>query len=367
MFTDVVILAGGFGERLWPASRPGYPKHFLSLEGGISFLQSSVLRAAAIEPSGKILIITRTDLLEIAADQCRALIEQTDDPIKTKLKNDLYIIPEPCPRHTAAPALLACFFLETIQPEIKHLLLILTSDHVITPTEAFIHDCAAACEYAQKNFFVCFAIPPSEPATGFGYIKAGSQLNQNGVFSIASFKEKPDTETACEYLSQGNYWWNSGMFGFTADFFKRELEQCTPEIYHAFESFQMPDSPVTGYFNGIKYLEHWKAMESAYAATPAISLDTAVAEKTKSACAVKATFSWDDVGSWDAFEKLFSENPGQTALVNSKNCFIYSDIPVAICGVDDLVVVIKNGNALVMKKGSSTLVREAVHKLKKQD
>lgn len=363
MFTDAVILAGGFGERLWPASKPDCPKQFLSLEGGISFLQSSVLRAAALGLSGNILIITRSDLLELAASQCRALTEQADPILRKKLKEDVYIIAEPTPRHTTAPVILACHFLEKLQPKVNHSLIVLTSDHVISPKEAFIGDCSTACKYAENNMFVCFAVPPTEPATGFGYIKGGETLHDINAFHIAEFKEKPDFTTACKYIADGNYWWNSGMFAFNVAFFKEELQLCEPAIYNTFLILKDAPNPVIGYFNGIKYVEAWEGMDEAYRLTPAISIDKSIAERTTRACAIKASFSWDDVGSWDAFEKLFSENPGKTALVNSNNCFVYSDIPVAICGVDDLVVVIKNGSALVMKKGSSTLVREAAHRM----
>ena len=107
-------------------------------------------------------------------------------------------------------------------------------------------------------------------------------------------------------------------------------------------------------------------MEEAYATVKAIAVDNAIAERTERAVAVRATFNWDDVGSWDAFERLFSENVGKTVQIASKNNFIYSDIPVALCGVDDLVVVIKNGNALVMKKGSSGMMREVVKQIKEK-
>lgn len=364
MFTDAVILAGGFGERLWPASSPSYPKQFLSLENGISFLQASVLRATSLNLTGKILIITRSDLLELAANQCRMITEQASPEIKKKLKEDLYIIAEPKPKHTAAPGILACRFLEKIQPEIEHSILVLTSDHVIGPIEAFVSDCKTAYQCAIQNNFVCFAIPPTEAATGFGYIKTGKELEVSNAFKIAEFKEKPDLETAKKYIESGNYWWNSGMFAFTSKFFIQELKKCDIDVYNAFLPLETAESPITGFFNGIKYVESWPSMDKAYENTPAISMDNAVAERTTSACAVKASFSWDDVGSWDAFEKLFAENTGKTALINSENCFVYSDIPVAICGVDDLVVVIKNGNALVMKKGSSPLVREAAKRMK---
>jgi len=363
MFTDAVILAGGFGERLWPASKPEYPKQFLSLETGISFLQASILRAVALKITGKIVIITRNDLVEIATTQCLQLIELAAPDIKKKLQDDLYIIAEPFPKHTTAPVILACHFLEKIQPKEHHSILVLTSDHVISPTDAFINDCSTAFKYTEIGHFVCFAIKPTEPSTGFGYIKGGAFLSDSNSFHIESFKEKPNIELAKQYLESSDYWWNSGMFAFECKAFKKELKICTPEIFEAFEPLTQSSVPKIKFINEIKTIEEWDEMNEAYNKTPALSIDKAIAEKTEKACAIKASFSWDDVGSWDAFEKLFSKNPSKTALINSNNCFVYSDIPVAICGVDDVIVVIKNGNALVMKKGSSTLVREAAKKM----
>jgi len=365
MFTDIVILAGGFGERLWPASSPEYPKQFMTVSGGVSFLQSSVLRALALKPSGKIIIVTRRDLLEPVAVHCSTLLVRLDADERRKIKNDLYIIPETVPRQTTAPLILSCHFLDIMFPAPQHSILVLTSDHIIAPVEKFVSDSEKACKAVTNGKIVCYAIPPTEPATGYGYIKAGSPENADGsVFRIEQFREKPDKKTAEEYVASGSYWWNSGMFGFTSDVLKKELADHEPDVYNAFEHLPEGEKPVTGYYNGIKYVETWPAMDTAYEKTPAIAIDKSVAEKTANAYAVRASFDWDDIGSWDAFEKLFDTNEGKTVEINSANCFVYSDLPVALCGVKDLIVVIKNGNALVMKKGASSMVRDAVKQMK---
>lgn len=364
-FSDIVILAGGFGERLWPASRPDYPKQFMSLSGGVSFLQTSILRALALKPAGKIIIVTRTDLLVPASEHCERLLLQISPEDKKKLIDDLCIIAEPCPRHTTAPVLLSCFYLELLDSSIEHTILVLTSDHVIGPIDHFVSDSQKAYLAASAGKFVCYAIPPTEPATGYGYIKAGKSLDAtNSVFTIDQFKEKPDLDTAKLYLSKGNYWWNSGMFAFTSTFMKAELAKNEPELFNSFSCFANAQIPDCKTINGIQYISDWKPMEEAYKTVPSIAIDNSVAEKTNQSVAVKATFDWDDVGSWDAFEKLFTANEGKTVEIQAKNNFVYSDIPVAICGVDNLVVVIKNGSALVMKKGSSALVREVVKQMK---
>lgn len=364
-FTDVVILAGGVGERLWPASKPEYPKQFMALPGGLSLLQATLLRALSLEPEGKILIVTRKDLLVPMSEHCARLSATLSTEQKNKLAKDLYILAEPFPKHTCAPLMLACSFLKKISGKSDNTILVLASDHVIEPVEAFVHDCGTASACAEDGHFVCFAIPPTEASTGYGYIKKGADLEGfSSSFKIDRFKEKPDYETAKSYIESGEYFWNSGMFGFTRSLFESELKTCEPKVHDAFDGFKDAELPEEKSMNGVKYIDSWDAMQDAYEKTLAIAVDNAIAERTTKAASVKATFRWDDVGSWDAFEKLFDKNDEKTVEIKSGNNFVYSDIPVALCGVEDLVVVIKNGNALVMKKGSSNMMRDVVKKMK---
>ncbi len=364
-FTDVVILAGGVGERLWPASKPEYPKQFMALPNGRSLLQETLLRALSLEPDGKILIITKKDLLVPMSEHCKRLSSSLTASQKEKLSKDLYILAEPFPKHTCAPLMLACSFLEKISGKNDNTILVLASDHVIEPIDAFASDCGIAAECAENGNFVCFAIPPTEASTGYGYIKKGADLEGfSSSFKIDRFKEKPDYETAKSYIESGEYFWNSGMFGFTRSLFESELKTCEPKVYDAFDGFKDAELPEEKSMNGVKYIDSWDAMQDAYEKTLAIAVDNAIAERTTKAAAVKARFNWDDVGSWDAFEKLFDKNDEKTVEIKSGNNFVYSDIPVALCGVEDLVVVIKNGNALVMKKGSSNMMRDVVKNMK---
>lgn len=365
-FTDIVILAGGIGERLWPASRPDNPKQFIKFNDGFSFLQASILRGLYLKPLGKILIITRADLLEPMCGQCAELIKTLPEEDRSKLEKDLCIIAEPVARHTTAPILLACRYIKATGRN-DGTVLVLASDHVINPMADFASDCQKAAKLADNGSFVCFSIPPTEASTGYGYIKQGETVDgDSSCFKIAQFKEKPDLKTAQEYLESGEYFWNSGMFGFTCSFFEKELSTLEPEVYKAFDVFTGAGCPESKILNGIQYIDDWEPMIKAYQTVPAIAVDNAVAEKTSKAASVKATFKWDDVGSWDAFEQHFNQNTGEIASENSSNNFVYSDIPVALCGVEDLIVVIKNGNALVMKKSSSNMMRNLVKKIKEK-
>lgn len=365
MFTDVVILAGGFGERLWPASSSEHPKQFMTLTDNYSFLQTAILRALAIKPKGKILIVTRKDIYETVSVHCKDLLPRLSENDQKKIKEDLYILPETEPKQTTAPIILACHFLDLMDKNTEHLVLVLTSDHIITPIENFVADCEKASKAAAEGKFLCFAIPPTEPATGYGYIKTGEKQSSDGsVFKIEQFVEKPDLKTATEYLASGNYWWNSGMFGFTCKTLIEELKKHQNDAWKAFENVPNGAKPEFKTVNDFKYVCSWKAMDEAYAKVPVIAIDKSVAEKTEIASAVRTTFNWDDIGSWDAFEKLFNHNVGKAVEIESDGNFIYSDIPVALCGIENVVVVIKNGRALIMKKGKSALVRDVVKQMK---
>lgn len=366
MITDVIIMAGGFGERLWPASSGEEPKQFMSLNDNFSFLQNSIQRALACKVSGKIVIVTRKDIENLCAKQCFELAERESAENKEKIINDVVIISEPEGKHTSAAIMTGVCFLNKISDNSNHTVLVLTSDHVINPIDIFVNDCNRASCVAEEGKFVCFSIPPTEPSVGYGYIKTSCDLyGDNSVYKIEEFKEKPDSETARKYFESGKYFWNSGMFAFKSDFFLDEMKKCTPEVFDSFECVFNGSKPELCKVQNINCIKSWKSIENAYSVVPKVAVDVAIAEKTLNAVAVKSNFKWTDVGNWDTFSELCT-NPKNSEVieVNSNNNFVYSDIPVALCGVSDLVVVVKNGKVLVMKKGSSSLVRDVVKETK---
>ncbi|MBO5100130.1 MAG: mannose-1-phosphate guanylyltransferase [Treponema sp.] len=366
MISDVIIMAGGFGERLWPASSPSHPKQFMAINDNISFLQESLNRALALNVSGKIIIVTRKDIEDECTRQVEGMTEFLGNDYSKKLLEDCIVIAEPCPKHTSAAIMTAISYIKNSSKlNEKHICLVLTSDHIIEPVEVFINDSKKASLAAENGNFVCYAIPPTEPATGYGYIKTGLDLyNDGSVFKIDNFKEKPDFETAKQYLQEGNYWWNSGMFAFDMNIFLSEMNNYTPEVSDSFKITLDGKIPKIKRKNGIQVIKKWPELDKTYQTVPAIAVDKSIAEKTNNAAVVKANFSWTDVGSWDTFSELCT-NPinNKTSQVECNNNFIYSDLPIALCGVNDLVVVVKNGKVLIMKKGSSSLVRDAVKEL----
>ncbi len=219
-----------------------------------------------------------------------------------------------------------------------------------------------AAGLAGEGFLVTFGIKPGYPATGYGYIEAGEPAGEG--FRVKRFREKPDKETAAAFLEQGGFYWNSGMFLFTLDTFWKELEKSSPGIAGVFEGVGREDSFKEE--KGIGTVLNTGKAAEIYSLSPADSIDYAVMEKSRSAAVVAASFKWNDIGSWDEMAELNGETAGNVFSVSSGNNFVLSDIPVALCGVDDLVVVQKNGALLICRKGSGQLVKDAVALLKEK-
>jgi mannose-1-phosphate guanylyltransferase/mannose-1-phosphate guanylyltransferase/mannose-6-phosphate isomerase len=366
MFDDCIIMAGGSGVRLWPASNSGRPKQFLSLAGEGNFFTDAVDRALALtRPGGQVIVIAG----KVHASHIIRSLERYAGADKKRL----VMIPEPLAKNTAPAMACGAFYAGGANRE-NRTILVLTSDHSIRPLPVFQADAEAASAFSARGNLVVFGIPPTGPATGYGYIEAGEELDQT-VRRVRSFREKPDREKAEEFLAAGNYYWNSGMFGFSSAFILEEFRRNAPEIYGAFEKLAAPGKDAYSVQGGIRVLDNWPGLAEAYQAAPGISVDYAIAEKCRSVAMVTARFQWFDVGSWDEYARLVSEHRGgglqaEVFAQDASGCFVDSDLPVALCGVDDLIVVIRSGKdggpatALVAKKGATQGVRNIVEQIR---
>lgn len=355
--TDVVILAGGSGERLWPLSDAHRPKQFIRLSDGTSFLQSAVSRAFALGVTGNVIVITRDSWIPLVIE---SVIELLKDMGRVDLAERLLVMGETVGKNTAPPLAWACSYLLSLGRDSVPNVFVMASDHVITPIESFVRDVKVASRLADGNKLVSLAIRPTYPATGYGYIKAGPPEPCEGVdgasaFTVHSFVEKPDMETASEYIANGGYFWNSGMYAFRADFFLGELALHRPRVHRAFSALERSEETTES--SGIRVVRASASLIEAYSSCESVSIDYAVSEKCERSVSVRATFHWDDVGSWDSFSKYAIPHDVGVMRVESGNCFVHSDIPVELCGVDDLVVIIHGGKALVSKKGKTDIVR----------
>lgn len=246
-------------------------------------------------------------------------------------------------------------------------MLVLTSDHIIKPLEQFRTDAAAAAALAAQERLTVFGIPPKNPDTGFGYIEtvAGPQS-----FEVKSFREKPDQETAEQFLAAGRFYWNSGMFAFSSQFMLAEFHRHAPEVIAPFEKLTAPDKNAYRREQGLQILENWPGLDGAYRDTRAISFDYAIAEKCENTAMVRANFNWIDIGNWDEYARLLGNTGSEVYRSGATDCFVDSDIPVALAGVEGLIVTVRSGrdggppSVLILKKGESQRLREIVEQIK---
>ncbi|MEC5101738.1 mannose-1-phosphate guanylyltransferase/mannose-6-phosphate isomerase [Raoultella ornithinolytica] len=346
-----VIMAGGTGSRLWPMSRELYPKQFLRLNSNNSMLQETILRLHGLNISHPLLICNEQHRF-LAAEQLRQIDQLSHN-----------IILEPIGRNTAPAIALAA--LNAIQHGQDPLLLVLAADHVIEDINSFHNAIGNAVPLAEIGKLVTFGIVASSPETGYGYIHRGASiLDFDSAFSVQSFVEKPDLNTAISYLDSGEYYWNSGMFLFRATRYLEELEAFRPDILNA---CRRAFSSITR--DSVQ--DFLRVDKTEFESCPEESVDYAVMEQTSEAVVVPLNAGWNDVGSWSALwevnEKDYNGNAlaGDVFVHNSSNCYINTDDTlVAAIGVDNLVIVNTKDAVLVIDKSKVQDVKKAVEYLK---
>ncbi|MBV9248465.1 MAG: mannose-1-phosphate guanylyltransferase/mannose-6-phosphate isomerase [Acetobacteraceae bacterium] len=344
-----IILSGGSGTRLWPVSRESFPKQLWPLVSDRSLIQETAARAQG--PSfGPPIVVCNQEHRFLIAEQLRAV----------GITNARIVL-EPAGRNSAPAIAAAALLVEQEAPDA--VLWMLAADHVIADVPALHRALGSAASAAAAGRFVTFGMQPTAPETGYGYIERGEPLrDESGVYAVARFLEKPDAATAARLIADGRHLWNSGMFVFTARTLLQELETHAPDVLRAVR--RAVDERATD-------LDFIRLGAEAFTACPAISLDYAVAERTRFAAVVPADIGWSDVGSWSALWELGSQDPagnvaiGDVLLEESSNCYVRSDgMLAAVVGLQDAVVVVTEDAVLAMHRDCAQDVKKVVDRLR---
>lgn len=341
-----VVMAGGVGTRFWPMSRRRQPKQFLPLLGKKSLFQEAVDRIRAEVPSERIIVATNCDYVKEVRRQVPAIPPGN-------------IIGEPVGRNTAPCIGAAAALIARHDP--KACMVVVTADHYIHPAARFRRCLRVAAHQAQlSNEVITFGIPPTSPATGFGYIHVGEVLQDKVVRVLRGkgFVEKPDLQTARQFIERGEHLWNSGMFVLTVDTLFRLYRQFLPKVWAGVQRLQ----------KALGTRNEKSVFERAFRRFPSISIDYGVMNKLDAFRVIKADFDWDDVGSWTALERLEGADAnknlvrGAAELLASANCTVISDCDhiVALVGMEDTIVVHTADATLVCKKSHEQQVKVLV-------
>lgn len=343
-----VILCGGSGTRLWPASRENHPKQFLALMDDYSLLQNTMRRALRVcgGDASSVIAVTLAAMKDTVAQQ----LAEIDDAATA------HILCEPSARNTgAAIALAAEYARRTFGDHV--ILWVLPADHHIANEAALAFSFAHALTAARDNRLVTFGINPTRPDTGYGYIRTGAANHAGTVHAVDSFVEKPDSQTAQDYLESGEYLWNSGMFLFSAKSVLDHYETLAPAILEGVRTamnISMTDPCGT-----------------VYAQIEEQPFDKAIMEKSDHVSVIPCDPQWSDIGSWESLwairDKDMNDNviEGRAACYNAQGCLIKSgDRLVAIAGLDDIVVVETDDALLITKKSDGDSMKSLIKALK---
>lgn len=339
-----LILCGGSGTRMWPLSRQAFPKQFVKLVNDYSLFQGTVKRNSSV--FNEFCIVTNKDHYFVAENQIGESL---------KKENKTFIL-EPLGRNTAPAIALACFNYSA-----EKIIFVTPSDHLIKNLPSYEAKVKTAVNAAKEGRLVTFGIKAEYAETGFGYIEAGASIGDS-IYTVKSFREKPDRNTAEAYIGAGNYYWNSGMFVFKAGVYLEELKKHSPEIYESSLDAYNKSNKLNDETGTIIYIAELDMKK-----IPSNSIDYAVMEKSDKVYVVASDIGWTDLGSYDAISDIIEKDENGNSKdenlvqVKSKNNLVISGKrKIALAGVENLIVVDTDDALLVSAKGFAQDVKGIV-------
>jgi len=345
MDNHIVIMAGGVGSRFWPMSTPESPKQFIDVMGcGKSLIQMTSERFQGICPQQNMWVVTSEKYVEIVRKQLPEIPESN-------------ILSEPCARNTAPCIAYACWKIKKKHPNAN--IVVTPSDALVINTDEFRRVIRKALDFTDSSSaIVTLGIQPSRPETGYGYIAAGNGLSTDKeIFHVDSFKEKPDRPTAEKYISEGNFFWNAGIFVWNVRTITSVMRIYSPTIAQIFDRVY-PDL----------YTDQEKTtIEKLFPTCESISIDYAVMEKAQDIYVLPASFGWSDLGTWGALRGLLPQDENGNAaigqnikLYDSKNCVIHTsdERKVVIQGLDGYIIAEKDQTLLICRLDEEQRIKD---------
>lgn len=343
MAKHLVIMAGGIGSRFWPMSTPQCPKQFLDITGcGKTMIQQAYDRFAGIIDLKNLWVVTSKDYKEIVVEQLKGI-------------NPQHILLEPCMRNTAPCIAYVSWKIQIEDPDA--VMVVVPSDHLILKVDVFKKVMKKGLDFvSHEDRILTLGMQPSKPETGYGYIEQGEQV-ENGVYNLKSFREKPDLKTAIQYLQDGGYTWNSGMFLWSVKTIVDELRKFTPEIA------TIMDDIASAMFTD----QEQEMVNKLFPNCNKISIDYAVMERTDKAYVLPAEFGWSDLGTWGSLHSLTSHDENDNAVIGTNvkmvecsGCMVRmpKDKHVVIQGLKDCIVAEHDNTLLICQLSEEQRIKE---------
>ncbi|WP_190809678.1 mannose-1-phosphate guanylyltransferase [Flagellimonas sp. S3867] len=346
-----ILMAGGVGSRFWPVSTSSNPKQFHDMLGaGKTLIQKTFDRLNRFIPTENILILTNERYNDLVLEQL------------PKVKQEQVVL-EPAMRNTAPCILYAALKIQKMNP--NAVMIVAPSDHWIEDEQAFENDVKACFDKCEKEEVLCtLGIQPSFPNTGFGYIEFEKDSDEN-LKKVSQFREKPDYETAKEFLAQGNFLWNAGIFMWGVNTIVNAFKNYQPDQYRLFEEGNSCYNTV----------DEQEFIKENYPKAENISIDYAILEKSKSIFTLPATFDWNDLGTWGALYDKLDKDGADNAVVNGK--VLLEDAKgnmirspkgkiVVVDGLDDYIIVDKEEVLLIYPKSKQQNIKEVLNQVKEK-